>query len=124
VSPVYARAGLPFVDGRQECGRPDVDPELFFYAVDERGPAKRLRDEQAKAICAGCPLRPDCLAHALTHAEWGVWGGTNEDDRARLQRTHGLPLRGGARALAKNRSRARDRAAQTDTENHHEEDTP
>lgn len=32
--------------------------------------------EQAKALCAGCPIRRACLAAALERAEpWGVWGG-------------------------------------------------
>nr|WP_283818653.1 WhiB family transcriptional regulator [Jatrophihabitans telluris] len=32
--------------------------------------------EQAKAHCAGCPVRTGCLAGALDRREpWGVWGG-------------------------------------------------
>ena len=32
--------------------------------------------ERAKALCAGCPIRVECLAGALHRAEpWGVWGG-------------------------------------------------
>lgn len=32
--------------------------------------------ERAKALCAGCPLRTECLAGALERREpWGVWGG-------------------------------------------------
>lgn len=32
--------------------------------------------EEAKARCAPCPLRADCLAGALARREpWGVWGG-------------------------------------------------
>src|SRR5258707_7842951 len=30
----------------------------------------------AKAFCAGCPVKDDCLDSALTRREpWGVWGG-------------------------------------------------
>jgi len=45
------------------------DPELFF--------AETPHDvEVAKALCQGCPVRPDCLAGALDRGEpWGVWGG-------------------------------------------------
>jgi len=32
--------------------------------------------ERAKALCARCPIRAECLAGALHRAEpWGVWGG-------------------------------------------------
>lgn len=32
--------------------------------------------EAAKALCAGCPIRAQCLAGALERSEpWGVWGG-------------------------------------------------
>jgi WhiB family transcriptional regulator, redox-sensing transcriptional regulator len=32
--------------------------------------------ERAKALCARCPIRAECLAGALRRAEpWGVWGG-------------------------------------------------
>ncbi|MGZ8176621.1 WhiB family transcriptional regulator [Williamsia sp. SKLECPSW1] len=45
------------------------DPDLWFA----ESPADL---EQAKALCADCPLRRACLAAALERAEpWGVWGG-------------------------------------------------
>ena len=32
--------------------------------------------EQAKSLCDGCPLIPECRQGALDRAEpWGVWGG-------------------------------------------------
>jgi WhiB family redox-sensing transcriptional regulator len=32
--------------------------------------------ERAKALCAGCPIKAECLAGALQRGEpWGVWGG-------------------------------------------------
>ncbi|KXW76038.1 WhiB family transcriptional regulator [Mycolicibacterium phlei] len=32
--------------------------------------------ERAKALCAECPIRRECLAAALERQEpWGVWGG-------------------------------------------------
>ena len=32
--------------------------------------------ERAKALCAACPIKAECLAGALERAEpWGVWGG-------------------------------------------------
>jgi WhiB family redox-sensing transcriptional regulator len=32
--------------------------------------------ERAKALCAACPIKAECLAGALQRGEpWGVWGG-------------------------------------------------
>ncbi|MEU7295204.1 WhiB family transcriptional regulator [Streptomyces exfoliatus] len=43
---------------------------------------------QAKALCTGCPVRGECLAQALDERiEHGVWGGmTARDRRALLKR--------------------------------------
>jgi WhiB family redox-sensing transcriptional regulator len=60
----------------------DEDPELFF-PIGNTGPAL-LQIEQAKAVCAGCPVLAECRAWALDNpklAEFGVWGGLSEDER-------------------------------------------
>jgi WhiB family redox-sensing transcriptional regulator len=45
------------------------DPDLWFA----ESPAQL---EQAKTLCAACPVRDACLAGALDRGEpWGVWGG-------------------------------------------------
>ncbi len=38
-----------------------VDPELFFPAA-EGGPARDAQVAAAKAVCARCPVRRECLA--------------------------------------------------------------
>ena len=45
------------------------DPDLWF--------AENPIDlERAKALCADCPIRRECLDAALERQEpWGVWGG-------------------------------------------------
>lgn len=54
---------------------------LFF---PDQGDMHGARD--ARAICARCPVRSECLAHAMTFEEhFGIWGGTNERDRRRLR---------------------------------------
>lgn len=54
-----------------------VDPEMFFpMPTDLRG------IDDAQAICATCPVQPDCLATALNKSfHDGVWGGTTEKER-------------------------------------------
>jgi WhiB family redox-sensing transcriptional regulator len=58
----------------------DADINIFFPTTDEEaGPAK--------AICATCPVRVECLEFALaTRQEDGVWGGLTETERRRLRR--------------------------------------
>ena len=58
----------------------DADPELFF-PVSLSGPALE-QIAQAKAICAGCPVRRQCLDFALDiRQDHGVWGGMTEQER-------------------------------------------
>ncbi len=62
----------------------DVDPELFF-PVGTTGPAAS-QIEAAKAVCASCPVRTECLEWALSTAQdAGVWGGLSEDERRALR---------------------------------------
>jgi WhiB family redox-sensing transcriptional regulator len=63
----------------------DEDPELFF-PVGTTGPAASQIDA-AKAVCAGCDVRLQCLEWALsTGQDAGVWGGTSEEERRSIRR--------------------------------------
>ena len=57
-----------------------TDPEAFF-------PEKGGSVGAAKASCAQCLVRDECLSYALRHDErFGVWGGLTERERRRLKR--------------------------------------
>ncbi|MEV5875211.1 WhiB family transcriptional regulator [Streptomyces sp. NPDC052101] len=63
----------------------DEDPDLFF-PVGTTGPAQ-VQTEQAKAVCAHCPVREPCLDWALgTGQSMGIWAGTTELERRALHR--------------------------------------
>jgi WhiB family redox-sensing transcriptional regulator len=63
--------------GKGLCNEAGPD-ELFV-----RGAAQN----RAKQMCAGCPVRTECLAEALDNEiEWGVWGGMTERERRALLR--------------------------------------
>jgi WhiB family redox-sensing transcriptional regulator len=58
----------------------EVGSELFFA---EKGEAWHVK--QAKKLCAGCPVRQECLEYALENGErFGVWGGLSERQRRAL----------------------------------------
>jgi WhiB family redox-sensing transcriptional regulator len=55
---------------------------VFFPDEDDHDELAR-----AKAVCAGCPVQPRCLQHALDYREHhGIWGGTTEAERRRILR--------------------------------------
>lgn len=71
-----------FVPEFQFSGRPacsGTDPEYFF---PESGQWDVVI---ARRICAGCPVRVECLAWALKNREmYGIWGGTTYKQRMRM----------------------------------------
>jgi WhiB family redox-sensing transcriptional regulator len=63
----------------------DTDPELFFSPDGERGQARVRREQRAKAVCARCDVRAECLTYAVdTKQRDGVWGGLDEEQRRPL----------------------------------------
>lgn len=61
------------------------DSAQFFHPDGERGSSRSRREAAAKALCAACPVRRECAAHALSVREpYGVWGGFTEAERLRL----------------------------------------
>lgn len=60
---------------------PCHDRGVWDWFYPERGGHRN--EAAAKALCATCPAKAACLAHALEHGEThGVWGGTTPDERA------------------------------------------
>lgn len=49
--------------------------------------AESLADaRRAVDICETCPVQAACLAYALDHEKFGIWGGLNANERRRLKR--------------------------------------
>lgn len=58
------------------------DPELWWIE-DPRDPGRQM----ALDICAECPVKRDCLQHALSAPEReGIWGGMIASQRNALRR--------------------------------------
>ncbi|MDF1596683.1 MAG: WhiB family transcriptional regulator [Acidimicrobiia bacterium] len=64
------------------------DPSLFFGG-ESTSTTSSL--QQARAICAGCPVKADCLDYALqTGPRYGIWGGLTQDELQPLRRRRRL----------------------------------
>jgi WhiB family redox-sensing transcriptional regulator len=65
---------------RSKAACQGLDPEIFYPLDDEDA-------EEAKTVCATCPVGEACLEHALGYREKeGVWGGATERERRRIIR--------------------------------------
>ena len=94
----HALPSIQDADWRAAAACLGADPDLFH-------PVTPTDEAEAKAICAWCPVRADCLAFADEHAiGHGIWGGLTEDERRRERR---LALR----RDRERRARAQGRAA-------------
>ena len=64
------------------CKTNGVDVTVFFNDDMLRGPEKQARESAAKKICTACPIKTECLEHALAVPEnFGVWGGLTQEER-------------------------------------------
>ena len=57
---------------------------VLFYPPSrpERRAARLRRESRARGVCASCPVRDDCLQHAIDHGErYGIWGGLTDRER-------------------------------------------
>ena len=62
-----------------------ADPNLFF--PEDNGRGAEAQANAAKAICATCSVREECLDDALLRKEaHGIWGGLTPAERKRILR--------------------------------------
>lgn len=63
-----------------ECA--GMDAELFYG-----GRGENVAVKNAKAVCAACIVRDQCLDYAMrAHEMFGIWGGKSERERRRMRR--------------------------------------
>ena len=71
---------IPNLDGTAACTEVG-QPDLWFPDQGDTGAAAR-----AKRVCAGCPVREQCLTWAITTNErGGIWGGCGEKERDKIR---------------------------------------
>ena len=79
-----ARLDLDF-NWREAAACASVDPELFFT----EGDGANYRND-AKKVCAACPVKIECLDYALAaNEQYGMWGGTSAKQREQMRSQRG-----------------------------------
>lgn len=64
---------------RSRAACKDMDATLWY---PEQGQTMKA----GRAVCAGCPVAPQCLEHAIgTYERQGAWGGASDRQRRRLR---------------------------------------
>jgi WhiB family transcriptional regulator, redox-sensing transcriptional regulator len=79
--PGHSVPGVPADDAsfdwRHSARCRNEDPETLFV--------QGAQQRDAREVCKGCPVRTECLAHALDNrVRFGVWGGMTERERRAL----------------------------------------
>src|SRR5262245_59265281 len=71
----------------------DTGQDLFYGFDGETNPQTRERQQRAKRLCGGCPVRLECLRYSLeTREPHGIWGGLTERERRELLAKRGVRL--------------------------------
>lgn len=68
--------------------RGDARSDFYPPMGAERKHERLAREHRAKTVCASCPVRVQCLQHAVACDErYGVWGGLTHDERRLWQQS-------------------------------------
>lgn len=77
---IFIRGDLSWRD-RARCE--GMRTEQFF-------PRKSDAEKETIKICLSCPVREECLQYAIdSGSNWGVWGGTTQQERKKLRSRKG-----------------------------------
>lgn len=73
----------------------DMNSSQFYSPPGERREARRRREDRAREICDGCPVRVQCARFALAIGEeHGFWGGMTDRERIKVLRRPRVAARG------------------------------
>jgi len=65
----------------------DLPTGIFFPGQGE------TVNKMAIDACEECPVKEQCLDHALRHEGYGYWGGTTEKERQRIRKVRKIRLK-------------------------------
>lgn len=82
--PIPIRGEHPLPDPlewRDRANCRGMDPAIFFSDLYDRS-----NQAVARATCAGCEVRSECLEYAIDNEREGFWGGVGERERLKIRR--------------------------------------
>lgn len=86
------RSGVRYQHWRDSAACRDADPEIFFPEAGGTSGRRGSAAADAKLICARCPVRAECLGHAVAFPEkHGVWGALAERERYGMRPSQQAP---------------------------------
>lgn len=62
----------------------------YFSLSDFYAGIGKTTSPQVKQLCNDCPVKKECLDHALHHEKYGFWGGTTEKQRKIIRKREGI----------------------------------
>lgn len=80
----------PREDWQDEAECRGTEPRWFYAEVlrrnDDSSTPRYYNEMRWRELCPVCPVRDQCLAHAILHRErWGVWGGLTPAARRNVE---------------------------------------
>jgi WhiB family redox-sensing transcriptional regulator len=58
-----------------------IETDTFYWVEESRNKDAYAYIDAVRSICARCPIWSACLAYALEHEQYGVWGGMTSLER-------------------------------------------
>lgn len=62
-----------------------------YAETREQQQERQHHNQIAVQLCKSCPLKEQCIEWAITHDEYGIWGGTFEGTRRKIRKARGVP---------------------------------
>lgn len=73
-----------FLSDYGNCSENPIDQEIWFPEGHNRE-ITEANVKTAKALCSDCLVKFECLKVALDNDEYGIWGGTTEQERQTMK---------------------------------------
>lgn len=93
----FSDVPFPDFDGTQNCAGTDVND--YYRPTYDRSPTKAETNKDYREelkmlrVCRGCAFIEPCFQWGLANEEFGVWGGTGEQQRRSLRKSSGVEIR-------------------------------